>query len=1237
MRPGRQVHAGIIALAATFGCGDGGDDSGDPVAAPCASDPCLHGGRCSDTGMAFVCACAPGWSGATCEIAVPCDVARCGVGTCRDLGAGEQACDCPAGYFDDGSTCASCGPLAGCERVSCTSDRDASCRACASGFELVDGACRERRCPPGTFEDGGECGACPRVAGCDAWTCTGANDSRCEECSPGLEPDGLGGCRPMGCAPGFEQMDDGGCREVVGCDPNPCPYGACRDEPGGHACTAAIEVAQGGEAVVETAIGPVMVTAEADAFVDAAGTLVTGDIFLIVDPATFDGGFEDDRGEAFEPLAMTHVALVDASGEAARVAQDAAVSLTLPLPADTLWQDGDRLALHRFAADLGRWRRVSEGTVRVHASGLGLRAALGPAGWYAAGTTCEPMPGCVRLSCATGLCAACAGGFERTSEGGCADVDDCAGHACGPGTCRDGAGGYTCDCPAGTWGDGATRCSPCAASDVAECTAVTCTGPETSTCTVCATGFGLVDGRCVAIHDCAGRPCGPGTCTDVGPNAWVCDCPAGTFGDGTPGCAACPPSPVTGCTAVTCDAAGTSTCTACAVGYTLSAGRCLDIDDCADVPCGPGGRCVDALAGHHCDCPDGMFGDGATRCSTCDPIAGCDSVTCTGPSDERCAVCAVGFDDDGAGGCRDHDDCLPDPCQGGACTDTGIGSYACDDCPAGGYDDGHTCTPCRAVADCMVVRCTSAIDATCVACATGFAPDGGGGCAVPPDPCTPDPCHGGTCSDEGEGVFACSDCPDGTFHDGETCADCDAIVACAEVTCAGAGASTCETCDWGHDPDLGGACRDHDDCAPNPCHGGTCTDTGVESFRCSCPSGLGGVDCSVEVSSCESSFECPASAAACVGGECRAIDNCAVDDARDDADDGPNGAGALVDGATHGMTCAAPGEADWFVFELGGGDRQRVVTLSWDDEAFDLDLEIHDASGALLGSSAGVVDPEEVTLVEPAAGRYYAVVLPYAGGAGVSVAYTIGLGGCAIGAFADQGGCSECTPLEGCEVVACEGPGSARCMRCAPGFDADGSGGCVDHDDCEPDPCHGGACTDLGVDDYACRCPVGYSGHDCESVASWCDTDLECPAASPACVGNTCGVVDACDADDPREHGDDGPAGALPFTSATSPVTGAICGAPGGASELERDWFIVTLEGDPARALCLAWETPEVDLDLYVLDAAGLVVGAAAGVSSPEGLELETGLAGDFFVVVQAYDGAPSRAVAYTLTLGACP
>jgi EGF-like domain/Human growth factor-like EGF len=82
-----------------------------------------------------------------------------------------------------------------------------------------------------------------------------------------------------------------------------------------------------------------------------------------------------------------------------------------------------------------------------------------------------------------------------------------------------------------------------------------------------------------------------------------------------------------------------------------------------------------------------------------------------------------------------------------------------------------------------------------------------------------------------------------------------------------------------------------------------------------------------------------------------------------------------------------------------------------------------------------------------------------------------------------------------------------RC-GCEPGTEPDGASGCVEIDDCDPNPCaNGGTCTD-GSQSYACSCPQGFTGDTCETDVDDC---AGMPCVNGACTDEVDGYSCSCD------------------------------------------------------------------------------------------------------------------------------
>ena len=148
-----------------------------------------------------------------------------------------------------------------------------------------------------------------------------------------------------------------------------------------------------------------------------------------------------------------------------------------------------------------------------------------------------------------------------------------------------------------------------------------------------------------------------------------------------------------------------------------------------------------------------------------------------------------------------------------------------------------------------------------------------------------------------------------------------------------------------------------------------------------------------------------------------------------------------------------------------------------------------------------------------------------------------------------------------------------------------------------------------------------------------CDTSFDC-AESVAPVCSAAGLCEAgpgdCTGDDEGlEDDDDGPAGATAITytyDTTTQVTGHICSTPAA----ERDFYKVDVAAGDDLDVAVAWTDGVADLDLYVYDAAGKVLGFTYWLN-PEGVTLSNLPAGSVYISVQYFGAAVLPAVAYTV------
>ena len=135
----------------------------------------------------------------------------------------------------------------------------------------------------------------------------------------------------------------------------------------------------------------------------------------------------------------------------------------------------------------------------------------------------------------------------------------------------------------------------------------------------------------------------------------------------------------------------------CAAGFIRGGANCVDIDECAESPCGTGAVCKNEPGSFTCQCPGGTSGDPYnTGCSKISHRYGC-SETSLCPTGEQCiaddfnggnvCICVQGYvRDRDTGKCRDIDECTElrekPSCGINAVCKNLPGSYDCQ-CPPG--------------------------------------------------------------------------------------------------------------------------------------------------------------------------------------------------------------------------------------------------------------------------------------------------------------------------------------------------------------------------------------------------------------------------------------------------------------------------------------------------------------------------------------------------------------------------
>ena len=652
---------------------------------------------------------------------------------------------------------------------------------------------------------------------------------------------------------------------------------------------------------------------------------------------------------------------------------------------------------------------------------------------------------------------------------------------------------------------------------------------------VCDPGFGGTLCR-DPIDACESSPCQNGAaCNSTGPGTFTCGCTAGFTGALCDVPVVVQPDP---CDASPCQnggsctfqpSTGTFTCD-CAVGFTSTL---CELFDCGTIACDVSDLCnpqvCDPLTGtcnvESVDYNDGIACNGVETCdpgtgleipgvdpctsppntASCEEIIGNDGFTCT---------CAAGYT--GQFCQSELNGCASTPCvHGGVCTDTGLGTFTCD-CTGTGFD-GAQCenniNECL-VAPCLNGVCVDGIGTYTCDCNAGFT---GTDCQTNIDECSSSPCfNGGVCLD-GTASFLCNcdataftgtlcEIPDTCSPDlcsgpgtqqciatsgGNVCvclpgfsgALCDVEDVCFGVQCCNGGSCTagiCTGCDAGWE---GPTCETQtDNCAPNPCVNGVCSNL-VGDYVCTCTPGWTGTNCDQNIDNCVpapsgpcfngglcsdgvDSFSCDCTGTGFTGSQCEMqINDCAVAPA-------PCGSNGLCIDEINGFTCVC-----------GAGF-----------EGTDCSQNINECLGNPCGANGVCND-------------------------GIN-SFTCTCMGGFTGALCD---CPPLVPENPCDPDPCNGgtctsnamTGGFTCSACPTGFEGDVCDCPIapPDDPCDPNPCvNGGTCVPNGAS-FTCTCPVGFTGPQCETTIvppeNACDPN---PCVNGACVldSNDLGFTCTC-------------------------------------------------------------------------------------------------------------------------------
>ncbi|MBX3250317.1 MAG: PPC domain-containing protein [Myxococcales bacterium] len=196
-----------------------------------------------------------------------------------------------------------------------------------------------------------------------------------------------------------------------------------------------------------------------------------------------------------------------------------------------------------------------------------------------------------------------------------------------------------------------------------------------------------------------------------------------------------------------------------------------------------------------------------------------------------------------------------------------------------------------------------------------------------------------------------------------------------------------------------------------------------------------------------------------------------------------------------GVIC--PRDDDWFSFPVSGPSRVEVTLLIEDYLTQDLDLELRDPAGTLIGSSRGIGEEESIDVRVNASGTYTIRVF---GLLGATSAY---IGEVRVSADAGCTSSLDCPSDRICDGGSCVsrtcGAGAPSGAACVHSF-----GGIFAHSACSPSfQCCNGAWRDRGTCG-ACLCTETTGERGCQGS---CPDAHLCPAAGPAAQPSECGAT----------------------------------------------------------------------------------------------------------------------------------
>ncbi|KAH3829240.1 hypothetical protein DPMN_131234 [Dreissena polymorpha] len=474
--------------------------------------------------------------------------------------------------------------------------------------------------------------------------------------------------------------------------------------------------------------------------------------------------------------------------------------------------------------------------------------------------------------------------------------------------------------------------------------------------------------------------------------------------------------------------------------------NCIDINECASVPCQNGATCVNGLAQYTCQCVAGWNGPNCqTDIDECATLPCKNGATCThGLATYQC-TCAPGYS--GVNCDTDINECSSNPCvNGGTCVDF-VNGYNCV-CVAG-YSGAQCQTDideCSTVSCANGATCENLINAYKCKCVTGFT---GNLCQTNINDCQGVVCNnGGTCVDQAN-EYECN-CVSG--YNGTHC-DTN-INDCASITCANSG--TCIdkinsfscACAPGW---TGTLCQTGvDECNSNACtNNATCSDV-HNGYTCQCQDGFTGAFCQTEINECDSNpclnggacanlvnkYTCTC-IAGFTGSNCGTnIDNCSPD---------PCTRGTCID-EVNDFSCTCP---------LGYEGKTCSDNIN---ECSSLPCQNNGTCNDLVNSFSCNCAP---------------------GFTGTTCAADI----------------NECLTKQCQNGATCVDLVNAYVCQCVAGYT--GTNCETDINECSPNPCQNGATCAHSINNYTCTCVAGYTGRNCQ-------IDIDECSPSPCLNGGLC-------------------------------------------------------------------------------------------------------------------------------------